>query len=114
MKKFALVFSLLLCALSAHAQLVVNGARAFPQANDGTTGTTVNLLAKINTSGNAIKAGTGDTAVPTYIVVGGAGTSGNAAMANYGLASCVMDTTLASGAGGDFVVASTSTAGDCH
>lgn len=114
MKKFALVFSLLLCALSSHAQLVVNGARAFPQANDGTTGTTVNLLAKINTSGNAIKAGTGDTAVPTYIVVGGAGTSGNAAMANYGLASCVMDTTLASGAGGDFVVASTSTAGDCH
>lgn len=114
MKKFALVFSLLLCALSAHAQLVVNGARAFPQANDGTTGTTINLLAKINTSGNAIKAGTGDTAVPTYIVVGGAGTSGNAAMANYGLASCVMDTTLASGAGGDFVVASTSTAGDCH
>ena len=115
MKKAILGFAaLLVFAVAAHAQLVINGARAFPQANDGTTGTTINLLATVNSSANAIKATTSNTTVPTYIVVGGAGTTGNAALAMSGLASCVMDTTIASGAGGDFVVASTTTAGDCH
>jgi|SRR6185437_1424047 len=115
MKKAILGFAaLLVFAVAAHAQLVINGARAFPQANDGTTGTTINLLATVNSSANAIKATTSNTTVPTYIVVGGAGTTGNAALAMSGLASCVMDTTIASGAGGDFVIASTTTAGDCH
>jgi hypothetical protein len=115
MKKAILGFAaLLVFAVAAHAQLVINGARAFPQANDGTTGTTINLLAAVNSSANAIKATTANTTVPTYIVVGGAGTTGNAALAMSGLASCVMDTTIASAAGGDFVVASTTTAGDCH
>jgi hypothetical protein len=114
MRKFTFILAALLVAATAQAQLVVNGARAFPQANDGTTGTTLNLLATINTSANAILATTANTAVPTYIVVGGAGKTGNAALALSGLAACVMDTTIASGAGGDYVVASTTTAGDCH
>jgi hypothetical protein len=114
MRKFSFILAALLVATTAQAQLVVNGARAFPQANDGTTGTTLNLLATINTSANAILATTANTAVPTYIVVGGAGKTGNAALALSGLAACVMDTTIASGAGGDYVVASTATAGDCH
>jgi hypothetical protein len=114
MRKFTFILAALLVATTAQAQLVVNGARAFPQANDGTTGTTLNLLATINTSANAILATTANTAVPTYIVVGGAGKTGNAALALSGLAPCVMDTAIASGAGGDYVVASTTTAGDCH
>lgn len=101
--------------LFAQAGGLINGTRGFPQANDGATGTTVNLLATINTSGNAIKATTGNTSVPTLIVVGGAGTTGNAALASNGtLAPCTMDATIASAAGGDFVIASTGTAGQCH
>ena len=35
----------------------------------------------INSSGNAINAGTGNTMIATYIVLGGAGTTGNANLA---------------------------------
>lgn len=113
--KLALLIFSLPALLFAQAGGLINGTRGFPQPNDGTTGTTVNLLATINTSGNAIKATTGNTAVLTLIVVGGAGTSGNATLASNGtLAPCTMDATIASAAGGDFVIASTGTAGDCH
>lgn len=111
MKK--LLITLAVLSLYASAQQVLNGARAFPSPNDGTTGTTVNLLAKVNTAGNAIKAGTSDTAVPTWIVVDNAGTSGSASLAFLGLAQCKMDATTAS-TGGFFVIASTTTGGDCH
>lgn len=81
-------------------------------ANAGTTGTTVNTLAKLSSTG-AVIAGTGDTAVPTYIVVSGAGTTSNAQLATSGQASCKMDATTSS-TEGFFVIASTSTGGDCH
>ena len=94
---------------------MVNGTRGFPVPNDGTTGTTLNSTAIINSAGNAIKAGTSNTAVPTYIVVGGAATTGNAVLASKGtIAPCTMDATNASGVGGAFVINSTTTAGDCH
>lgn len=82
-------------------------------ANDGVTGTTVNLLAIVQTDGTAIKAATTNTNVPVYIVVAGAGTTGNARLAVSGQASCVMDSTT-SNTGGFYVIASTATAGRCH
>jgi hypothetical protein len=93
---------------------LINATRGTPQPNDGTTGTTLNQTAIINTSGNAITAGTGNTTVPTYIVIGGAGTTGQANLAmNGSLAPCKMDGT-ASSTGNFFVINSTTTAGDCH
>lgn len=79
--------------------------------NDGTTGTTLKLLAKENGSAQAIKVGTSDTAVPIYVVTGGAGTGGYAVLSTVGRATCTTD------AGGATVShwlgASTSTAGRC-
>ena len=81
-------------------------------ANDTTTGTTVNLLAKLTSTG-AIKATTSDTNVPTYIVANaGGGTSGNAQLAQSGRVSCTMDATL-SNTEGFLVTTSVNTAGDC-
>jgi hypothetical protein len=80
-------------------------------ANDGTTGTTANKLAKLTTSGAAIIGATTDTDGMVGIVTGGAGTTGNAQIAINGQASCVFDGTTTAG---DFVAISTTTAGDCH
>lgn len=90
------------------------GQAGVTYTNAGTTGTTLNSLAIINTSNNAVIAGTGNTNVPAFIVVGGAGTSGLAVLAVAGQANCTMDSTIASAAGGDYVIASTTTGGDCH
>ncbi len=81
-------------------------------ANDVTTGTTVNLLAKLTSTG-AILAGTGDTNVPVFVVISGAGTSGSAVLATGGTALCVMDATT-SNTEGFYVIASTTTGGRCH
>lgn len=81
-------------------------------ANAGTTGTTVNKLAKLTSSGAVILT-TSDTAIPVYIVDSGAGTTGNAKLAIDGQESCVMDAT-ASNTEGFVVTASNSVAGDCH
>lgn len=86
----------------------------FSQPNDTTTGTSLNGTAIVNSSGDAIQATTSDTSVPVYIVLAGAGTSGNAILASSGLAPCVMDSTISSGAGGYYVINSTITGGDCH
>jgi len=84
------------------------------QANDNTTGTQLNRLATVNAAGNAVQATTSNTSVPTYIVSSGAGTSGAAIFAFRGIVPCVTDATIASGANNDFVLASTTTGGDCH
>jgi hypothetical protein len=80
--------------------------------NDTSTGTVVNTLATIGTTG-AKKAGSGATSVATYVVVAGAGsTSGTSAqLAISGQAACVMDSSY-SNVEGQPVFAST-TAGDC-
>lgn len=84
--------------------------------NDSGTGTTANKLV-IYTTGATVKvAATTDTSDVVGICVSGitgtsCGTSGNASVAIAGQAQCVFDgaTTAA-----DFVVASTTAAGDCH
>lgn len=98
--------------LMAQSRIDVSSQTYLPIPNDGTTGTTVNQLAKVNSSGNAINAGTTDTAVPVYIVIGGAGTTGNAQLAVGGAIPCKFD--VGGGSAGDWVVASTSTPGRCH
>jgi hypothetical protein len=81
-------------------------------ATNAAGGTTVNQLAKYDTSGNAIAATTSDTTIPVYIVASGAGTSGTAQLAQIGQATCKTD---AGGATiGHFIVASTTVASMCH
>ncbi len=90
-----------------------SGALTFEPCNDGTTGTSLNFLAKWNGAGTpcAVKAATSDTDGLIGIVSGGSGTSGSAVVSYRGYASCSFDgaTTAA-----DYVIASSSTAGDCH
>ena len=80
-------------------------------ANDGTTGTTANMLAKLTTAGAAIIAATTDTDGMIGVVTGNAGKTGNAQVAVDGQASCVFDGATTAG---DFVAISSSTAGECH
>lgn len=99
--------------------LLASASMAFGQAsvtytNAGTTGTTLNSLAKINTSNNAVITATTDVAVPAYIVVAGNGTTGLGVLAVAGQANCTMDSTIASAAGGFYVINSATTGGDCH
>lgn len=99
---------------------VINGSRVYTAgastrvqvANDGSTGTTVNLLAKNSTTG-WVKAGTSDTTLPVLIIEAGAGTTGSAEAVIAGMGHCVMDATTSNTAG-FYVIASTTTAGRCH
>ena len=79
-------------------------------ANSG-TGTTNQLLAKLNASGQILTVSTSDTATPAYIVYGGGGTTGNATVALGGKALCTFD------AGGatalHYVGVSSTVAGNC-
>jgi len=107
----AIIFSL--CAVAAIAQQVNPlQVRGFSiQITNDAGGTTLNQLAKINSAGHAIKTGTGDTAVPVFLVIYNAGTSGLASLGVGGKFSCQMD---AGGAViGHFIVNSTATAGRC-
>lgn len=97
------------------------GANGPIYANNGTTGTTAGLLAKI-AAGAAINATTSDTAVPVALVlptvtngsttICGPGTTGNVCLAYSGQAACTVD--AAGATANHFVVASTSVAGTCH
>ena len=93
--------------------ITTSGALTFEPCNDGTTGTSLNFLAKWNGASTpcAVKATTSDADGFIGIVSGGSGTSGNAVVSYQGYAQCSFDgaTTAA-----DYVVASSSTAGDCH
>jgi hypothetical protein len=88
------------------------GGNVTAVANDVSTGTTVNLLAKITSTG-ALKIGTTDRTTPVFIVSGGDGIAGNAQLTVAGLAKCVMDATNASGVEGQIVFASPTTAARC-
>lgn len=80
-------------------------------ANAGATGTTVNLLAKLNASANAVLPATTDTGIPMIgVVQSGAGTAGSAHIAVMGIATCVADNTVTTG---DSVGVGTTTAGRC-
>ena len=80
-------------------------------ANASSTGTTINKLAKLTGApSTALITATTDTSGAVGIVIGGAGTSGNAKIAVVGEASCAFDgATIA----GDYVAISSGTAGDC-
>ena len=100
-----------------HASL--NGtelSNLFPNA--GTTGTTLNKLAKLTGAGTVVIAGAGDTGGVLGICTGNTstgasacGTSGSSEIAIQGTFSCVFD---GSTTADDYVTISSSVAGDCH
>ena len=92
-----------------------NGASNVVSAipNDGATGTTNAFLAKINASGNYVKATTSDTAIPLVCVVSGGGTTGNPTVAVAGLATCTVEA-AAGVTTGHFLVESSTTNGALH
>lgn len=111
MKRLFWLVLLISLIASAQSKLDVSSQAQVPVANDGTTGTTINQLAKINSSGNAINAGPTDTAIPVYIVVGNAGTTGVAQLAVAGPITCKFD--ASGGTAGHYVIASTTTGSRC-
>jgi hypothetical protein len=91
---------------------MTSGAAVMDLANEGTTGTTLNKLAKLTGApATAIIAATSDTKGIVGIVVDGAGTTSNAQIAKDGQALCVFDGATTAG---DYVQISSTTAGDCH
>jgi hypothetical protein len=88
-----------------------SGGSANDWANDATTGTTLNKLAKLTAAGAAITTSSGDVSGAIGVVIAGAGTSYNAEVISSGFATCIFDgaTTV-----GDYVQISGTVAGDCH
>ncbi len=83
---------------------------SFP--NEGLTGTTINMLAKLmGAPSTAILTSTTDSSGVAGIVVGGAGTTGLAAIAVSGQANCIFD---GAATAGDYVTISSTVAGACH
>lgn len=83
-------------------------------ANASSTGTTVNKLAKLTGAPSAaVILGSSDQTGIVGVVVGGAGTSGNAQITIAGQASCIFDGTTTAG---DFVQSSSigGAGGECH
>jgi len=79
--------------------------------NDATTGTILNTLAKLNSSGQAVIAATTDTSGVVGIAVGGAGTTGSARIGLVGQNLCVFDGATTAG---HYAQISPTIAGDCH
>ena len=86
------------------------GSTTFTLNNAGSTGTTVNTLTKA-TAGTAIIASTSDTNGILGVTSSGAGTTGAATITFAGSVSCVFDGATTSN---DYVIPSTTTAGNCH
>jgi len=92
---------------------LTQGRLNFELCNDSTTGTALNFLAVYNSANPAcvVKAGSANTDGVVGIVSNGSGTSGNAVVTYRGYVPCSFD---GSTVAGDYVVASTTNAGDCH
>jgi len=89
------------------------GRQDFEYQNDGTNGTTLNSLAVYNSGASGVQtASTSSTDGVVGIVSSGAGTSNKAVITWAGLAVCNFD--AGSPVAGDYVVASTTQAGECH
>lgn len=87
------------------------GASTITVANEGTTGTTLNKLAKLTGApSTAIIGSTTDTGIAVGIVTAGAGTTGSATITVDGVAACVFDGATTAG---NFVTRSGTTAGNC-
>lgn len=93
--------------------LTTSAAQTLEMCNDGTIGTSLNFLAKLNGAATscAVKAAASDTSGILGIVVAGSGTTGNAVIAYRGYASCSFD---GSTTAGDYVQISASNAADCR
>lgn len=81
------------------------------RTNAPATGTSLNLLAKLTASGDAVLPTTNDTHGTIGIVVAGAGTSGTASIAYLGVANCVTDNSVTVG---NYAGIGTTTAGRCR
>ncbi|HLW84643.1 MAG TPA: hypothetical protein VKR60_05465 [Candidatus Sulfotelmatobacter sp.] len=92
---------------------LTQGRANFELCNDGTTGTSLNFLAVYNGANPACAVKAGATAADGVIgvVSNGSGTTGNAVITYRGYVPCSFDSATTAG---DFVVASTTNAGDCH
>jgi hypothetical protein len=110
MRKLLLALGLMLWASSAFAQ-----SYAISVPNEGATGTTIGLLAKLTGApSTAINILTSDSSGIIGVVVGETGASaitGNAIIATVGLANCTFDNSTTAG---HYVQASGSTAANCH
>src|SRR5947209_10502027 len=85
-------------ALGGNLDLGTTNATLFEIANDTTTGTAVNKLAKLTGAPSTVViASTSDTKGIVGVVVGGAGNTGNAQIAMAGVASCVFDNATTAG-----------------
>jgi hypothetical protein len=90
-----------------------SGRQDFEFQNDGTNGTTLNSLAVYNSAASGVQtAATSSTDGVVGVVSGGAGTSNKAVITWAGLAVCNFD--AGSPVAGDYVIASTTSAGKCH
>ena len=95
------------CAQPANTQpglVTVNIADAW------STGTTINKLAKLNSSGQAVIAATTDTNGIVGVVINGAGTTGHAQIATLGIVLCAFDGTATAT---HYVGISSTVGGDC-
>jgi hypothetical protein len=108
-----LPLALLLSASLALAQMEIEPGK-FTAPNEPTTGTKdgLNMLARLTPAG-AKSATKADTALPLWVVVGGAGTTGSAILQTSGLVDCIFDDVQANTAG-FFVVNSTKVDRLCH
>lgn len=83
----------LLFAVAAFAQQPACPFGSYPAPNDTSTGTTLNKLAKINSSGNAVLMATTDTGGYAGVAIQSAGTSGTVCLAVFGIWPVIMDAT---------------------
>jgi hypothetical protein len=92
---------------------LTQGRLNFELCNDTTNGTALNLIAVYNTAtpACAVKAAVTSTDGAIGIVSNGSGMTGNAVITYRGYVPCSFDGATTAG---DFVVASSTTAGDCH
>ena len=112
MKIIALLLALLLpTAALAQSSTTASTLSTSIIANDGSTGTTVNKLAKLTSASAAVITATTDTDTAVGIVLSNAGTTGNAQIVTQGTAKCAFDGTATAG---HFVQISSTIAGDCH
>ena len=90
MRKIIALFLPMLLAVSAFAACP---PQTYSVPNDPSTGTTLNKLAKINSSGNAVIMVTTDTSGYAGLAVQSAGTSGTVCLAFQGIWPVIMDAT---------------------
>jgi len=96
---------------AVHGSRIYDGYTGIAALNDGSTGTTLNFLAKYTTSGTVVLSATSDTKGVIGVVVAGAGTTGTAWIATNGTAvPCAFSTAITYL---HYVISSVGTNGKC-